>query len=184
MQLTKVVPFLVEDELLRLGAIFEKMRTGSLSPSLMAVSSLARTPHRPRAAQALVKLLGERAAHALLELTIPSVRRCYRCRRPRRFRRLGREGPTRRGAAARSELRSIVDRAICAASIEGGRMSNEKIGSAAGASRALQPTETNSRFLCPTKFLSTLRMAHRYHWTRPRRLFTRRWQRRRSGIGR
>jgi putative intracellular protease/amidase len=26
MQLTKVVPFLVEDELLRLGAIFEKMR--------------------------------------------------------------------------------------------------------------------------------------------------------------
>ena len=26
MQLTKVVPFLVEDELLRLGAIFEKRR--------------------------------------------------------------------------------------------------------------------------------------------------------------
>ena len=35
-QLTKVVPFLVEDELLRLGAIFEKVATGSLFPSWMA----------------------------------------------------------------------------------------------------------------------------------------------------
>ena len=38
--------------------------------------------------------------------------------------------------------------------------------------------------LCPTQFLSTLRMARRYHWTEPKRLFRRRWQRRRSGIGR
>lgn len=36
-RLTHVVPFLVEDELLRLGAIFEKRPTGNLSPSLMAI---------------------------------------------------------------------------------------------------------------------------------------------------
>jgi len=41
--LTKVVPFLVEDELKRLGAIFEKCQNCSLSRLLMAVSSQAKT---------------------------------------------------------------------------------------------------------------------------------------------
>jgi len=41
-QLTRVVPFLVEDEMKRLGAIFERFRTGSLSPSPMAALSPAR----------------------------------------------------------------------------------------------------------------------------------------------
>jgi putative intracellular protease/amidase len=47
-QLTKVVPFLVEDELLRLGAIFEKSATGSRFRSSMAALSQGRIPlHRP-----------------------------------------------------------------------------------------------------------------------------------------
>jgi len=65
MQLTNVVPFLVEDELLRLGAIFEKMANwqpfsivdGRLITGQNPASSTS-------AAQALMKLLGERAAHA------------------------------------------------------------------------------------------------------------------------
>ena len=47
MQLTKVVPFLVEDELMRLGAYSRKSPTGSPSPSSTAGSSPARIP-RPR----------------------------------------------------------------------------------------------------------------------------------------
>jgi putative intracellular protease/amidase len=65
MKLTKVVPFLVEDELLQLGAIFEKMANwqpfsivdGRLITGQNPASSTS-------AAQALMKLLGERAAHA------------------------------------------------------------------------------------------------------------------------
>jgi Haem-degrading len=53
--------------------------------------------------------------------------------------------------ASHSELRSIVDRAISTATIEGRRMSNEKIGSAVSASRALQPTETNPLDFVPDK---------------------------------
>ncbi len=45
MKLTHVVPFLVEDELLRLGAILRRRRTGSLFPSRMAVSLPDRIPH-------------------------------------------------------------------------------------------------------------------------------------------
>jgi glc operon protein GlcG len=45
--------------------------------------------------------------------------------------------------SSRSELRSIVDRTICTATFEGGRMSSEKIGTAVIANRALQPTGTN-----------------------------------------
>jgi len=66
-QLTHVVPFLVEDELLRLGAIFEKLANwqpfhvvdGRLITGQNPASSTS-------AAQALVKLVGERAtaAHA------------------------------------------------------------------------------------------------------------------------
>jgi len=64
MHLTKVVPFLVEDELLRLGAIYEKMANwqpfsvtdGRLITGQNPASSAS-------AAQALMKLLGERAAH-------------------------------------------------------------------------------------------------------------------------
>jgi hypothetical protein len=41
-------------------------------------------------------------------------------------------------------------------------MSNEKMGTAATASRALQPTETNPLDFVPDKILSTLRMAYRY----------------------
>ena len=63
--LTHVVPFLVEDELMRLGAIFEKLADwlpffvvdGRLITGQNPASSTS-------AAQALVKLLGERAAHA------------------------------------------------------------------------------------------------------------------------
>ncbi len=63
MQLTKVVPFLVEDELLRLGAIFEKMRNwepfsivdGRLITGQNPASSTS-------AAQALMKLLGSQRA--------------------------------------------------------------------------------------------------------------------------
>jgi putative intracellular protease/amidase len=65
MQLTKVVPFLVEDELLRLGAIFEKK--ADWQPFSITDSRLI-TGQNPAsstsAAQALMKLLGERAAHA------------------------------------------------------------------------------------------------------------------------
>jgi glc operon protein GlcG len=50
-----------------------------------------------------------------------------------------------------SELGSIVERAICTATIKGGRMSNEKTGSAVGASRALQPTEPNPLDFVPDK---------------------------------
>jgi putative intracellular protease/amidase len=65
MQLTKVVPFLVEDELLRLGAIFEKM--ANWQPFSIVDGRLI-TGQNPASststAQALMKLLGERAAHA------------------------------------------------------------------------------------------------------------------------
>ena len=68
MQLTKVVPFLVEDELLRLGAVFEKMRNwepfsivdGRLITGQNPASSTS-------AAQALLKSLG--AQHALSAAT-------------------------------------------------------------------------------------------------------------------
>ena len=64
-QLTKVVPFLVEDELMRLGAIFEKVRNwqphsivdGRLITGQNPASSTS-------AAQALMKLLGQKAATA------------------------------------------------------------------------------------------------------------------------
>jgi uncharacterized protein GlcG (DUF336 family) len=78
-----VVPFLVEDDPLRLGATFERLAGWQRSPSWTVVSLLAKK--------------------------------------------------------------------ICTATIEGGRMSNEKIGSAAGASRALQPTETNPLDFVPDK---------------------------------
>jgi putative intracellular protease/amidase len=63
MQLTKVVPFLVEDELLRLGAVFEKMRNwepfsivdGRLITGQNPASSTS-------AAQALMKTLGSQRA--------------------------------------------------------------------------------------------------------------------------
>ena len=66
MQLTKVVPFLVEDELLRLGAIFEKI--ANWQPFSIVDGRLV-TGQNPAsstsAAQALLKLLaGEKAAAA------------------------------------------------------------------------------------------------------------------------
>ena len=64
-QLTKVVPFLVEDELLRLGAIFEKVRNWQV---LSVVDGRLITGQNPAsstsAAQNLIKLLGERKAAA------------------------------------------------------------------------------------------------------------------------
>ncbi len=63
--LTKVVPFLVEDELLRLGAAFEKR--ANWEPFCVVDGRLI-TGQNPASststAQALMKLLGERAAHA------------------------------------------------------------------------------------------------------------------------
>jgi putative intracellular protease/amidase len=65
MKLTKVVPFLVEDELLRLGAIFEKL--ANWQPFFVVDGRLI-TGQNPASstttAQALLKFLGERAAHA------------------------------------------------------------------------------------------------------------------------
>jgi putative intracellular protease/amidase len=64
-QLTHVVPFLVEDELLRIGAIFEKL--ANWQPFFVVDGHLI-TGQNPASststAQALVKFLGERAAHA------------------------------------------------------------------------------------------------------------------------
>jgi len=64
-KLTKVVPFLVEDELLRLGAIFEKK--ANWQPFSITDGYLI-TGQNPASststAQALMKFLGERAAHA------------------------------------------------------------------------------------------------------------------------
>ena len=65
MKLTHVVPFLVEDELLRLGAIFEKK--ADWQPFFVIDGRLI-TGQNPASstttAQALMKYLGERAAHA------------------------------------------------------------------------------------------------------------------------
>ncbi len=65
MKLTKVGPFLVEDELLQLGAIFEKK--ANWQPFSIVDGRLV-TGQNPAsstsAAQALIKLLGETAAHA------------------------------------------------------------------------------------------------------------------------
>src|SRR5271155_1865151 len=63
--LTHVVPFLVEDELLRLGAIFEKIADWQ---PFSVVDGRLITGQNPASststAQALMKFLGERAAHA------------------------------------------------------------------------------------------------------------------------
>ena len=60
MQLTKVVPFLVENELMRLGAIFEKI--ADWKPFFVIDGRLI-TGHNPASstvtAQALMKFLGE-----------------------------------------------------------------------------------------------------------------------------
>jgi len=48
-RLTNVVPFLVEDELKRLGAKFEKVPSWQPFQSLMAVSSRAESASRRRA---------------------------------------------------------------------------------------------------------------------------------------
>lgn len=65
MQLTHVVPFLVEDELLRLGAIFEKL--ANWQPFFVVDGRLI-TGQNPASststAQALMKVLGEKATHA------------------------------------------------------------------------------------------------------------------------
>src|SRR5271154_5849282 len=65
MQLTHVVPFLVEDELLRLGATFEKL--ANWQPFFVVDGRLI-TGQNPASststAEALLKVLGERAAHA------------------------------------------------------------------------------------------------------------------------
>src|SRR5271168_1105781 len=65
MQLTHVVPFLVENELLRLGATFEKLANWQ---PLSVVDGRLITGQNPASststAQALIKFLGERAAHA------------------------------------------------------------------------------------------------------------------------
>lgn len=64
-QLTKVVPFLVEDELMRLGAIFEKLR--NWQPHFVVDGRLV-TGQNPAssttAAQALLKLMAQRPSSA------------------------------------------------------------------------------------------------------------------------
>lgn len=65
MKLTKVMPFLVEDELLRLGATFEKLANWQ---PLAIVDGRLITGQSPApstsAAQALMKLIGQKAAAA------------------------------------------------------------------------------------------------------------------------
>jgi putative intracellular protease/amidase len=64
-QLTKVVPFLVEDELMRLGAIFEKVR--NWQPLSVVDGRLITAQNRASStstAQNLMKLLGERKTAA------------------------------------------------------------------------------------------------------------------------
>jgi putative intracellular protease/amidase len=65
MKLTRVVPFLVEDELLRLGATFEKL--ANWQPFFVVDGRLI-TGQNPASstvtAKALMKFFGERAAHA------------------------------------------------------------------------------------------------------------------------
>jgi hypothetical protein len=63
-------------------------------------------------------------------------------------------------------------------------MSNDKTGSAAGASRALQAAEPILSILCPIKSLSTLRMARPYRSNAPRPPSMPLWPTRRSEIGR
>ena len=48
-------------------------------------------------------------------------------------------------------LRSVVDRAVSTATIQGGCMSNDKLASAVGVRKALQPAETNPLDLVPEK---------------------------------
>src|SRR3984885_1099745 len=55
------------------------------------------------------------------------------------------------GAATASGYPLSIERSVPRTSIEGGRMSNEKTGSAVGASRAPQPTETNPLDFVPDK---------------------------------
>ncbi len=65
MQLTHVVPFLVEDELLRLGATFEKR--ANWQPFFVVDGRLI-TGQNPASststAQTLLRFLGEKSAHA------------------------------------------------------------------------------------------------------------------------
>jgi putative intracellular protease/amidase len=64
-QLTKVVPFLVEDELLRLGAIFEKM--ADWTPFYILDGRLLTGQNPPSstvAAQGLLKAMGAKKAAA------------------------------------------------------------------------------------------------------------------------
>ncbi|MGH9742281.1 MAG: type 1 glutamine amidotransferase domain-containing protein [Candidatus Acidiferrum sp.] len=64
-QLTHVVPFLVEDEMLRLGATFEKLANWQPFSIVDGRLITGQNPASPTsAAQALMKLLGESAAHA------------------------------------------------------------------------------------------------------------------------
>jgi putative intracellular protease/amidase len=64
-QLTKVVPFLVEDELMRLGAIFEKVRNWQPHSIVDGRPITGQNPaSSTSAAQALMKLLGQKAATA------------------------------------------------------------------------------------------------------------------------
>ena len=64
MKLTHVVPFLVEDELLRLGAIFEELANWH---PFFVVDGCLITGQNPASstvtAQALLKLFGEKSAH-------------------------------------------------------------------------------------------------------------------------
>jgi putative intracellular protease/amidase len=64
-QLTKVVPFLVEDELLRLGAVFEKLRNWQPYSVIDGRLITGQNPSSSTVtAQALMKVLGERKAAA------------------------------------------------------------------------------------------------------------------------
>ena len=72
MQLTKVVPFLVEDELLRLGAVFEKMRNWE---SFSIVDGRLITGQNPAsstsAAKALLKVLAPRSSSVIRGFLMP-----------------------------------------------------------------------------------------------------------------
>jgi len=122
MQLTKVVPFLVEGELMRLGAIFEKLADWRpLSIANGCLITRQNSASSTSAAQALMKLLGERPDHSvarvddhigssLLPMTMAQGD----------FALLAAKSNATVERRSHSELRSIVDRTICAATMEGG----------------------------------------------------------------
>src|ERR1700722_5846996 len=175
-KLTKVVPFLVEDELLRLGAIFEKK--ANWEPFSITDGHLI-TGQNPAlstsTAQALMKFLGERAAHATALGDDHIGSSSFRRRRPRRFRRLPAK-IQRLEQVSRGELRSMTSEQSVLQPLKEDICQSVK-------QRSKSRKQTLS-ILYPTKFRSTFRTARRSLSSAPRQQSVPLRQKRRSGVGR